>query len=365
MSATQIFTIASIPADGVGKEVVSAGRRVLDALAENSSGKFSFEWTEFPWGCGYFEKTGQMMDPKGLETLKDFDAIYFGAVGWENVPDHISLWGLRLNITQNFDQWANIRPVKFLPGIQSPLRKADHTELDWVVVRENSEGEYAGLGGRNLSGRGPGNEVALQTALFTEKGCERIMRFAFDLARTRTVKKVSSVTKSNAQQYGMVLWDETFQRVALDYPDVATESVLVDAMSAKFILKPEDLSVVVASNLNADILSDLGSALAGSLGLAASANLNPERRFPSMFEPVHGSAPDIAGKGISNPIGAIASTALMLDHFGLHKEARLVEAAIEQTTAAGYVTRDVGGEANTDDVTDAIINALSHTLAAV
>ncbi|MBN3499580.1 tartrate dehydrogenase [Arthrobacter pascens] len=365
MSATQKFTIASIPADGVGKEVVSAGRRVLDALAENSGGKFSFEWTEFPWGCGYFEKTGQMMDPKGLETLKDFDAIYFGAVGWENVPDHISLWGLRLNITQNFDQWANIRPVKFLPGIQSPLRKADNTELDWVVVRENSEGEYAGLGGRNLSGRGPGNEVALQTALFTEKGCERIMRFAFDLARTRTVKKVSSVTKSNAQQYGMVLWDETFQRVALDYPDVATESVLVDAMSAKFILKPEDLSVVVASNLNADILSDLGSALAGSLGLAASANLNPERRFPSMFEPVHGSAPDIAGQGISNPIGAIASAALMLDHFGLHEEARRVEAAIEQTTGAGHLTRDVGGDSTTEDVTEAIIKALTLTLAAV
>lgn len=365
MSATQKFCIASIPADGVGKEVVAAGRRVLNALAENSNGKFAFDWTEFPWGSEYYAKTGKMMDPNGLEALKEFDAIYFGAVGWENVPDHISLWGLRLNITQNFDQWANIRPVKFLPGVQSPLRKADNTELDWIVVRENSEGEYAGLGGRNLSGRGPGNEVALQTALFTEKGCERIMRFAFDLARTRTVKKVSSVTKSNAQQYGMVLWDETFQRVALDYPDVQTESVLVDAMSAKFILHPEELSVVVASNLNADILSDLGSALAGSLGLAASANLNPERRFPSMFEPVHGSAPDIAGKGVSNPIGAIASAALMLDHFGLHEEARLVEAAIEQTTAAGFLTRDVGGEATTDDVTEAIIKALSHTLAAV
>ena len=222
-----------------------------------------------------------MMAEDGLETLKPFDAIYFGAVGWKNVPDHVSLWGLRLNITQNFDQWANIRPVKFLPGVVSPLRKADDVELDWVVVRENSEGEYAGFGGRNLSGRGPGNEVALQTALFTEKGCERIIRFAFDLARTRKVKKVSSVTKSNAQQYGMVLWDEVFARVALDYPDVTTESVLVDAMSAKFVLKPEDLSVVVASNLNADILSDLGSALAGSLGLAASANINLERRFPS------------------------------------------------------------------------------------
>ncbi|MFL4472972.1 tartrate dehydrogenase [Paeniglutamicibacter sp. MACA_103] len=365
MSETQIFKIASIPADGVGKEVVAAGRRVLDTVAEQSNGKFAFNWTEFPWGCEYYAEHGVMMDPKGLETLKGFDSIYFGAVGWENVPDHISLWGLRLNITQNFDQWANIRPVKFLTGVTSPLRKADDTELDWIVVRENSEGEYAGLGGRNLSGRGPGNEIALQTALFTEKGCERIIRFAFDLARTRTVKKVSSVTKSNAQQYGMVLWDETFNRVALDYPDVRTESVLVDAMSAKFVLNPEDLSVVVASNLNADILSDLGSALAGSLGLAASANLNPERRFPSMFEPVHGTAPDIAGQGISNPIGAIASAALMLDHFGLHEEARRVEAAIEAATGAGHLTRDIGGSSGTEVVTEAIVEALSHTLAAV
>jgi tartrate dehydrogenase/decarboxylase/D-malate dehydrogenase len=356
------FNIAAIPADGVGKEVVAAGRRVLDTLAALSGGRFTFEWTEFPWSCEYYEQTGRMMAADGLETLQAFDAIYFGAVGWENVPDHISLWGLRLAITQNFDQWANVRPVKFLPGVVSPLRKAVDTELDWVVVRENSEGEYAGLGGRNLAGRGLGNEVALQTALFTEKGCERIIRFAFDLARTRRVKKVSSVTKSNAQQFGMVLWDEVFQRVALDYPDVQTESVLVDAMSAKFILRPEDLSVVVASNLNADILSDLGSALAGSLGVAASANLNPERRFPSMFEPVHGSAPDIAGQGISNPIGAIASAALMLDHFGLHDEARRVEAAIEAATGSGVLTRDIGGSANTDDMTDAVIAALTPAL---
>ena len=362
MDERQVFTIASIPADGVGKEVVAAGRRVLDALAEQSGGKFSFDWTEFPWGSEYYDQHGVMMDPDGLEELKGFDAILFGAVGWENVPDHVSLWGLRLNITQNFDQWANIRPVRFLPGVQSPLRKAEDTELDWVVVRENSEGEYAGLGGRNLSGRGPGNEVAIQSSLFTEKGCERIIRFAFDLARTRKVKKVSSVTKSNAQQYGMVLWDEVFARVAADYPDVATESVLVDAMSAKFVLRPEELSVVVASNLNADILSDLGSALAGSLGLAASANLNPERRFPSMFEPVHGSAPDIAGKGISNPIGAIASAALMLDHFGLHAEARRVEAAIEATTAAGHLTRDIGGTAGTAEITEAIVEALATSL---
>lgn len=365
MDQTRVFKIASIPADGVGKEVVAAGRKVLQAVAAQSNGKFAFDWTEFDWGCEYYAKHGVMMAPDGLETLKDFDSIYFGAVGWENVPDHVSLWGLRLNITQNFDQWANIRPVKFLPGVTSPLRKADNTELDWIVVRENSEGEYAGLGGRSLSGRGPGNEIALQTALFSEKGCERIIRFAFELARTRTVKKVSSVTKSNAQQYGMVLWDETFERVALEFPDVRTESVLVDAMSAKFILNPEDLSVVVASNLNADILSDLGSALAGSLGLAASANLNPERRFPSMFEPVHGTAPDIAGQGICNPIGAIASAALMLDHFGLQAEARQVQAAIESATAAGQLTRDIGGTADTQTVTDAIVAALSSTLAAV
>ncbi len=353
------FRIAAIPADGVGVEVVAAGRAVLDALAGASQGAFAFEWTEFPWGCGHYEKTGRMMDEDGLETLRDFDAIYFGAVGWPTVPDHVSLWGLRLRICQNFDQWANVRPVRFHPGVVSPLRKADHTELGWVVVRENSEGEYAGFGGRNLAGRGPGNEVALQTALFTEQGCERIMRFSFDLARTRPRKKVSSVTKSNAQQYGMVLWDEVFARVARDYPDVETESVLVDAMSAKFVLKPEDLSVVVASNLNADILSDLGSALAGSLGLAASANLNPERRFPSMFEPVHGSAPDIAGQGLANPIGAIGSAALMLDHLGLPDEAERLRKSIDATTGSGVLTRDVGGAATTDQVVAAVIERLA------
>ncbi|MEU9917251.1 tartrate dehydrogenase [Streptomyces sp. NPDC051001] len=357
-TAPRTFRIAAIPADGVGKEVVAAGRAVLDALAEDSGGASAFDWQEFPWSCEYYERTGTMMDEDGLDQLKDFDAIYFGAVGWPNVPDHISLWGLRLRICQNFDQWANVRPVHFLPGVQSPLRKADDTELDWVVVRENSEGEYAGLGGRNLGGRGPGGEVAVQSALFTEVGCERIMRFAFDLARTRSRRKVSSVTKSNAQQYGMVLSDHVFERVALDYPDVETESVLVDAMSAKFVLKPEDLSVVVASNLNADILSDLGSALAGSLGLAASANLNPERRFPSMSEPVHGSAPDIAGQGLANPIGAVGSAALMLEHFGLPDQAARLQKAIETTTSAGILTRDVGGTASTDDVTKARIDAL-------
>ncbi|WP_229068949.1 tartrate dehydrogenase [Actinoplanes sp. DH11] len=358
MTDPQTFRIAAIPADGVGIEVVEAGRTVLDALAAASHGRFAFAWQEFDWGSDHYARHGRMMPADGLDQLKDFDALYFGAVGWPTVPDHVSLWGLRLNICQNFDQWANVRPVEFLPGIQSPLRKADSTDLGWVVVRENSEGEYAGLGGRNLGARPGTGEVAVQSALFTEYGCERIMRFAFDLARTRTVKKVSSVTKSNAQQYGMVLWDDVFTRVAADYPDVATESVLVDAMAAKFVLRPEELSVVVASNLNADILSDLGSALAGSLGLAASANLNPERRFPSMFEPVHGSAPDIAGRGICNPVGAIGSAALMLDHFGLHAEAAAIRHAIEATTGSGVRTRDVGGTAATREVTEAIIGNL-------
>jgi tartrate dehydrogenase/decarboxylase/D-malate dehydrogenase len=359
MSASRRFRIAAIPADGVGKEVVTAGRAVLDALADGSHGAFTFDWQEFGWGCDYYARTGAMMAADGLEVLKDFDAIYFGAVGWPTVPDHISLWGLRLAICQGYDQWANVRPVRFHPGITSPLRAADDTSLDWVVIRENSEGEYAGLGGRNLGARGPGSEVAIQSALFTEAGCERIMRFAFDLARTRARRKVSSVTKSNAQQYGMVMWDEVFTRVARDYPEVETESVLVDAMAAKFVLHPEDLSVVVATNLHADILSDLGSALAGSLGLAASANLNPERRFPSMFEPVHGSAPDIAGRGLANPIGAVGSAALMLEHLGLPAEAARLKTAIDAVTAAGVLTRDLGGTATTDDVTKALIDALN------
>ncbi len=356
--AQQTFRIAVIPADGIGQEVTAAGQKVLDAVAKRSDGALSFDWTEFPWGSDYYAEHGVMMADDGLEQLRDFDAIYFGAVGWPTVPDHISLWGLRLAICQGFDQWANVRPVHFLPGVTSPLRKADTTELDWIVVRENSEGEYAGLGGRNLAARGKGGEVAVQTSLFTEVGCERIIRFAFDIARTRSRPKLSSVTKSNAQQYGMVLWDEVFKRVAADYPDVETESVLVDAMAAKFVLKPEELSVVVASNLNADILSDLGSALAGSLGLASSANYNPERRFPSMFEPVHGSAPDIAGQEISNPVGAIASAGLMLEHLALPREASRVAAAIRATTAAGVLPKDLGGSATTDDVTNAIIRFL-------
>jgi tartrate dehydrogenase/decarboxylase/D-malate dehydrogenase len=347
------FQIAAIPGDGVGREVVAAGRTVLDAL-----GTAKFEWQEFPWGCDYYARTGAMMPADGLDRLRAFDAIYFGAVGWPTVPDHVSLWGLRLAICQGFDQWANVRPVRFLPGVTGPLRTK--AALDWVVVRENSEGEYSGLGGRGFAGHGAGREVAVQTAMFTERGCERIIRFAFELARSRPRRKVTSVTKSNAQQYGMVLWDEVFRRVAAGYPDVEADSCLVDAMAARFVLRPESLSVVVGSNLYGDILSDLGSALAGGLGLAASANLNPERHFPSMFEPVHGSAPDIAGRGVANPIGAIGSAALMLDHLGRPAEAARIGAAIEATTAAGVLPPDLGGTASTRDVTAAVLDRLAR-----
>jgi tartrate dehydrogenase/decarboxylase/D-malate dehydrogenase len=345
------FRVAVIPGDGIGQEVVPEGLRVLDSLSEQP--RFAYE--HFPWGCQYYLQTGRMMDDDGLKRLQGFDAIYFGAVGWPGVPDHISLWGLRLAICQGFDQYANIRPVRLLPGVPSPLKNATAENMDWVVVRENTEGEYAGIGGRNLASRGPGKAVAIQAGLFTEEGCERIIRYAFDLALSRRRRKVTSVTKSNAQQYGMTLWDEVFLRVSGDYPGVETEQWLVDAMAARFVLRPETLEVVVASNLFADILSDLGSALAGSLGIAASANLNPDGRFPSMFEPVHGSAPDIAGQGIANPIGAIWSAALMLDHLGLPADAARVMQAIEKTTAAGSLTPDLGGTCTTRQVTDAIL----------
>lgn len=358
MSAGRTFRIAVIPGDGIGKEVVPEGLRVLDRLAATSNGALAFTYEYFPWGCEYYLRTGRMMDADGLARLEGFDAIYFGAVGWPGVPDHISLWGLRLAICQGFDQYACVRPVRLLPGIESPLRNATRETIDWVVVRENSEGEYAGVGGRNFASRGPDREVAVQAALFTAQGCERIIRYAFDLARTRKRKKVTSVTKSNAQQYGMTLWDETFARVAAQYPDVQTEQFLVDAMAARFVLRPETLEVVVASNLFGDILSDLGSALAGSLGIAASANIDPERRHPSMFEPVHGSAPDIAGKGIANPIAAIWTVALMLEHLGLAEEAARVMQAIEATTTAGVLTPDLGGTATTREVGDAIVARL-------
>ncbi|MFL5762074.1 MAG: tartrate dehydrogenase [Thermomicrobiales bacterium] len=352
------FRIAVIPGDGIGKEVIPEGLRVLERLAAHSSNRLAFAFESFPWGCEYYLETGRMMDADGLERLSAFDAIYFGAVGWPDVPDHVSLWGLRLAICLGFDQYVCLRPVRLLPGVESPLRRASPETMDWIVVRENSEGEYAGVGGRNFSGRGLGEEVAVQAALFTERGCERSIRFAFELAMTRSKGKVTSVTKSNAQQYGMVLWDDVFARVAADYSDIETEQWLVDAMAARFVLKPESLDVVVGSNLFGDILSDLGSAVAGSLGIAASANIDPERRHPSMFEPVHGSAPDIAGKGIANPIAAIWTVAMMLDHLGLRDDAARVMRAIEATTGSGVLTPDLGGMASTREVGNAVLRHL-------
>src|SRR3954466_2783861 len=283
-------SIAAIPADGIGPEVISAGVRVLEALAKRS-GDIAFNIKTFDWGSDYYKKHGVMMPADGLDELKKFDAIYFGAVGAPDIPDHVTLWGLRLPICQGFDQYANVRPARVLPGITSPLRAATAENLDWVIVRENSEGEYAGNGGRVH--RGLPEEVATETSVFTRSGVERIHRFAFELARKRPRKQLTLVTKSNAQRFGMVMWDEIFYEVARDYPEVRTDRELVDAVTTRMVLKPHTLDVVVATNLHADILSDLAAALAGSLGIAPTANLNPERRFPSMFEPIHGSAFDI------------------------------------------------------------------------
>jgi tartrate dehydrogenase/decarboxylase/D-malate dehydrogenase len=349
------FRIAVIPGDGIGNEVVPEGIKVLEHIAATTGGRVDFAFESFPWGSAYYHQHGRMMAEDALGVLAGFDAIYFGAVGWPDVPDHISLWGLRLAICQGFDQYVCLRPTRLLPGIESPLRDAGG-RIDFVVVRENTEGEYAGVGGRTGAGRGA--EIATQTAVFTEVGCERIIRYAFDLGMTRPRRKVTSVTKSNAQQYGMTLWDDVFSRVAQDYPAIESEQWLVDAMAARFVLKPESLDVVVGSNLFGDILSDLGSALAGSLGIAASANIDPERRKPSMFEPVHGSAPDIAGKGIANPIGQVWSAALMLDHLGLPTEADRIVRAIESTTRTGQTTPDLGGRLNTSEAGTAIVRAL-------
>jgi len=289
------------------------------------------------------------------QSLLEFDAIYFGAVGWPSVPDAISLWQLRLAICQGFDQYANVRPAVLLPGIQSPLREREPGEIDFVVVRENTEGEYAGLGGR--AHQELPEEVATETSVFTRHGVERVMRYAFELAQTRR-KKLSCVTKSNAQRYGFVLWDEVFTTVAAEYPEIETEIVLVDAMAARFVLSPESLDVVVASNLHGDILTDLGGAIIGSLGMAPSGNINPERTYPSMFEPIHGSAPDIYGKGIANPYGMFLSGAMMLEFLGESESAALITFAVKQAARRGVLTPDIGGTMSTKDVTEAVIKQI-------
>ncbi len=350
------YRIAAIPGDGIGKEVIAAGVEVLHVLAERE-GSFRLGFETFDWGSDYYKRHGIMMPENGLETLKPFDAIYFGAVGAPDVPDHITLWGLRLAICQPFDQYANVRPTRILPGIEGPLRNIEAKDLDWVIVRENSEGEYAGQGGR--SHRGLPEEVATEVTIFTRAGVTRIMRFAFELARSRPRKLLTVVTKSNAQRHGMVMWDEIAAEVAAEYPDVTWDKMLVDAMTMRMTLKPWSLDTIVATNLQADILSDLAAALAGSLGIAPTANLNPERRFPSMFEPIHGSAFDITGKGIANPIGTFWSATMMLEHLGEKPAADRLMRAIERVTADHNLhTPDLGGPATTRQVTDAVIAAI-------
>lgn len=351
----QNYQIAAIPADGIGPEVIDAGVRVLQALAARDGG-FAFDITTYDWGSDYYKAHGRMMPEDGLDRLKAHDAIFFGAVGAPDVPDHITLWGLRLPICQGFDQYANVRPTRILPGISAPLRDKGPGDLDWVIVRENSEGEYAGHGGR--AHRGLPEEVATETAIFTRVGVTRIMRFAFRLAQARPRKLLTVVTKSNAQRHGMVMWDEIAAEVAAEFPDVSWDKMLVDAMTVRMTLNPESLDTIVATNLHADILSDLAGALAGSLGVAPTANIDPERRYPSMFEPIHGSAFDITGKGIANPVATFWTACQMLDHLGeADASARLMK-AVEEVCAAGITTPDVGGSATTAEVTDAVIDAV-------
>src|SRR3954465_14976377 len=347
------YSIAAIPADGIGPEVIAAGTRVLEAL-QKRVGDVAFNVETFDWGSAYYRKHGVMMPSDGLPKLKKFDAIYFGAVGAPDVPDHITLWGLRLPICQGFDQYANVRPTRVLPGVKSPLAKGH--EIDWVVIRENSEGEYAGMGGR--AHRGLPIETGTDVTVFTRVGVERIHRFAFELAAKRPRKHLTLVTKSNAQRHGMVMWDDIFFEVARDYPGVRWDRELVDAMTTRMVLKPATLDVMVATNLHADSLSDLAAALSGSLGVAPTANLNPERDFPSIFEPIHGSALDIAGKGIANPIGTFWTAVMMLHHLGEMRGAARLMGAIEHVTSSRIFTPDLGGNATTSTVTEALCRAI-------
>ncbi|HEX2554741.1 MAG TPA: tartrate dehydrogenase [Microvirga sp.] len=350
------YRIAAIPGDGIGKEVIAAGVEVLQALSARD-GSFAVSFDHFDWGSDYYKAHGIMMPEDGRDRIKDHDAIFFGAVGAPDVPDHITLWGLRLAICQPFDQYANVRPTRILPGITSPLRHVSGPELDWVIVRENSEGEYAGVGGRVH--RGLPEEVGTDVSLMTRPGIARIMRFAFRLAQSRPRKLLTVVTKSNAQRHAMVMWDEIATEVAAEFPDVTWDKMLVDAMTMRMVMKPQSIDTVVATNLHADILSDLAAALAGSIGIAPTANLNPERRFPSMFEPIHGSAFDITGKGIANPVGTFWSATLMLEHLGETAAAQRLMRAVERVTAdPGLHTPDLGGTATTRKVTDAVIAAI-------
>ncbi len=343
--------IAVIPGDGIGREVVPEGQRVLEAAAR----RFGFElaWSEFDWSCERFTKTGRMMPEDGLEQLAACDAIFLGAVGAPGVPDHVSLWGLLIPIRRTFHQYVNLRPVRLLRGVRSPLADRSPAEIDMVIVRENNEGEYSEIGGRLY--KGTDDELAVQQAVFTRKGCDRVMRYAFELAMKRARRHVTSATKSNGIIHSMPYWDERFAAMAREYPDVKTAQYHIDILTAHFVQHPDWFDVVVGSNLFGDILSDLGPAIAGSIGLAPGGNINPEKEHPSMFEPVHGSAPDIAGKGIANPVAQVWTGAMLLEHLGHATAAQAVVRAIESLVAEGKtVTRDLGGKASTREVGEAL-----------
>ncbi|HEY3364903.1 MAG TPA: tartrate dehydrogenase [Symbiobacteriaceae bacterium] len=348
------ISVAAIPGDGIGHETVREGRRVLDVLAELDGG-LKFEYTEFPWSCKHFVEHGEMAPKDYLQTLSNFETIFLGAVGWPGVKDHVSLWGLLLPIRRQFEQYVNIRPVKVLRGVTCPLRKYGPGDIDFIVIRENNEGEYSSMGGRLYNGFP--HEIAIQESVFTRMGTERIIRYAYDLAAKSPRKRLCGATKSNGINWTMPFWDEIFTEIGeKEFPQVDRWLVHIDALSAFFVLRPHEFDVVVGSNLFGDILTDLGGAIMGGIGMAPSANINPAHKYPSMFEPVHGSAPDIAGKGIANPIGQIWSAKMLLDEFGYPKLGDLLLTAIEDVLEAGQIrTPDLGGTSNTGEVTDAII----------
>ncbi len=350
--------IAVIRGDGIGPEVIEEGIRTLAAAGRRFGVELAYE--EFPWGSDYYFANGRMMDTDGLDRLAGFDAVFFGAVGHPEIQDHVTLNGLLLPMRRGFDQYICQRPSILFPGVVSPLRGREAGDIDLVVIRENTEGEYANVGGFQY--RGFAEEVAVQSAVFTRRGIERVVRYAFELARSRNKqRRVASITKSNAQGYGMVLWDNVFDAVAAEYPDIETESLLVDAACMNFIRRPDTFDVVVASNLFGDILTDIGAMITGSMGLAPSGNINPERRFPSVFEPVHGSAPDIAGKGIANPIATVFSAAMMLRHLGEAEAADAIDAAAERVLRDGEtLPGDLGGSASTSAVGDAVVRAIEE-----
>ena len=347
--------IAVIPGDGIGKEVVPEGVKVLEAAGRRFD--IDFDWQFYPWSCETFAQTGRMMPAEGIEQLKAHDAIYLGAVGFPGVPDHVSLWGLLIPIRREMRQYINLRPVRLLEGIATPLRDRRPEEIDFIVVRENNEGEYSEIGGRLYAGTDL--EMAVQESVFTRQGVDRVLRYAFELARSREARHLTSATKSNGIIHTMPYWDERFRAIAAEYPEVRTDQFHIDILTANFVLHPDWFDVVVGSNLFGDILSDLGPAVAGTIGIAPSANINPSREFPSMFEPVHGSAPDIAGRGIANPIGQIWSGAMMLEHLGHPEAAARIEAVIEEVIQdAGLLTPDMGGRSTTEALGSAIAEAI-------